>query len=632
MTQPSILAQIELTGAPLTRLYDLRDSNLEIENRWFSQWRLPLLAPAYWKKSSPFIIDEENGQRILECLVPDDIFPPHPDAVMITGDQDWADYTVSTQVRLISRHVIAPFEDPTAIDAMAGIVGRYQTNRHYYYLCISGRGRAILFCRDNLEWRILAETTCEFDPRVYVQLTLRFSGTHLLAQVGDTILFSGDDHRYSSGAAGIRIHGRARIDGVSVTALAEEEDQQKDRREQRLQKEKKIQSAFPQARLLARIPKPAWQHEIATLCRIAPGKWGLLLYNTSVLPPRIGGADLEGNLIWSREMELKFPTPHDADGDGQDEILGILDNRIVLVSLKDGSILRETPLPVSCPFQGNRGELIAPGMMPWYPADLRGTGKRRDFVIKDELDSHGGRTLWAYDSALNPLWTARVGFPRYGHTLSMCDINGDGRDEILAGFHCFDADGKLLWNCREAELNEDDHVDQVHLGFFGPNGEPRACGTNGDDGFYLLDALSGEVISCFRSGHVQGVSVGKYLPDRAGLSYCVGVRWGGFGLLNILDAEGNRVTTWEPDHCSQGGPAVKWTDRGEELILLTTSRESFGLWDGYGNRCVAMECPELPVRGKYFPRGQGEVVDFDGDGLDEVVFYFPEELFVYKAE
>ena len=65
-------------------------------------------------------------------------------------------------------------------------------------------------------------------------------------------------------------------------------------------------------------------------------------------------------------------------------------------------------------------------------------------------------------------------------------------------------------------------------------------------------------------GHVQGVSVGNYLPDRPGKDYCVGSTWGSFGILNVIDAEGNVidaegnvVTTWEPDNVSQGGPPVR---------------------------------------------------------------------------
>ena len=83
---------------------------------------------------------------------------------------------------------------------------------------------------------------------------------------------------------------------------------------------------------------------------------------------------------------------------------------------------------------------------------------------------------------------------------------------------------------------------------------------------------------------------------------------------------------------SQGGPPVTWCDADRQLIFLSSSEEAFGLWDGYGNRCVRLECPELPYRGFYgVQKGQGAAADIDGDGLDELVFTFPDATYVYEA-
>jgi len=348
---------------------------------------------------------------------------------------------------------------------------------------------------------------------------------------------------------------------------------------------------------------------------------------------RVGVSDLEGQLLWGRDLPLRFPYPIDTDGDGRDEILGILDDeRMVILSSENGEIIHEAPLPKSCPFQGQRGKPIRPDLFPWYSANLHGDGRQRDFIVKDDRESRGGRTIWAYDGSLNMLWSARVGHPRYGHTLAASDVNGDGRDEILAGFHLFSADGALLWDSRETQLNDDDHVDEVQLGLFGPSGEPRACGTNGEDGFFILDGLNGEVIACHRAGHVQGCSVGNYLHDRPGMDYCVGTRWGNYGVLSVLDAEGNLVKMWQPDNVSQGGPRVRWMGDGRDLVCMSTTEEAFGLWDGYGNLCVPLDCPELPSKGFYgVLGGRCAVVDVDDDGRDELVFTFPEQTLVYEA-
>lgn len=636
---PNLLASLDLAGAPAGRIFDSRDPDTSVEDKYFQGWRLPLTPHKYWKRASPFVIDAEEGHTILECLQP-------RDAALLTGNQDWADYTVSARVRLISDFVSPDEDHPDNTEARAGLVARYQTSRHYYFFALTSTGRAVFYRRADGDWHVLAETPLALDRRRYYSLTLCVQGNRLKAAIDGRLTLEAVDDRYPSGPAGIRTRGRARFGSVQIHAAPEEEQGQARRRASRLSREKEIQAKYPKEKLLVRYSKPEWEHEMTAFCRIGPGgSWGFLMYNSvsvfSALfartystknPARVGVSDLQGNLLWGRDLDIRFPFAHDANGDGRAEILGIVGDRMVLLAPDDGRVLVEAPLPLSCPFQGHRGVPVDPDLFPWYPADLQGTGKRQDFLFKDDRDSHGGRTLWAYDNRLRLLWTARTSHPRYGHALSACDINGDGRTEILAGIHCFDSDGKLLWNCSEADMNDDDHIDEAHLGLFGPNGEPRACGTNGNDGFFLLDGLTGEVIARHRLGHVQGVSVGNYLPDRPGKDYCVGSRWGSFGILNIIDASGRVVTTWEPDNVSQGGPPVRWTGDGRDLIFLSSSTEAFGLWDGFGNRCVALECPELPFKGFYgIQKGQGAVVDVDHDGSDELVFSFPGEALVYKA-
>ncbi len=622
------LEMLDISAAPVGRIFDSRDPDNSVEERYFSNWRLPLTPHKYWKRASPFAIEDENGEKVLECT-------RHCDAAIITGSEDWTDYTASARIRLLSRH------------GRAGVMARYKTSRHYYFFALDAVGECALIRRADEDWDILARAPVKIDPRKYHELKLTADHDTFSASLDGHIVLTAKDSTYVKGPAGIRGNCRVRYSGVEISTGEKEAGQIDRRGNSRLAAEKSYQSRYPKEKLFKRLPKPDFPHEMSRLGRVGPGgEWGWILYNSRSVfsesfaniycsgePGILGIATLGGKSLWGREMNVRFPFPIDVNGDGCDEILCVLDNRITVLSSENGEIISQAELPESCPFQGNRGQAIAPDLYPWYAADLRGNGSRRDFVIKDDRESHGGRTLWAYNGDLKPLWTAQVGWPRYGHALSMCDINSDGRDEILAGFTCFDADGHKLWNARDTEFNDDDHVDEVKLGLFGPNGEPRACGTNGDDGFFILDGISGDVITCLKLGHVQGVSVGNYLPNLPGLEYLVGSRWGSFGILNIVDAEGKVRTTWEPDNVSQGGPLVKWAGDGSDLFLLSSSAEAFGLWNGEARRCVALDCPELPAKGFYgVQKGQGTVKDIDGDGFDELIFAFPEEVFIYKSE
>lgn len=622
-----ILMEINLTDAPVGRIFDSGDPDNTVEERWFEGWRLPLTPHKYWHSPSPYILDEEGERTILEC--------EHScEAMMIAGDEECGDYSIETAVRLIGSN------------SKAGIVARYLTSRHYYLLTVESSGRIVLYRRDNNKRHVLAEAPLNVDRRRYYRLSLTAEGQQLRASLDGEEIFDATDGQYATGPAGIHNLGRVRFDGVRIVSGEGESSKRDERRIERRKRQAQVQAAYPQERLVGRYPKPEWPHEVSQMCRIGPGgEWGFLMYNSdsvfsakfartygSGAPSRIGVADKEGSLLWGREIPIRFPQAMDIDGDGCEEILGIMDdNRMVILAGETGEIIAGAALPESCPFQGHRHQVIAPDLFPWVSANLLGTDKQQ-FIIKDDRESRGGRTLWAYDGELKPLWTARVGHPRYGHRLAVCDINGDGRDEILAGFHLLDAEGRLLWKCRETELNEDDHVDEVQLGLFGPDKEPRACGTNGDDGFFILDGHTGEVVAVHNAGHVQGCSVGNYLHDRPGMDYCVGTRWGNFGVLSVLDTRGELVKMWQPDNVSQGGPKAGWTGDGRDLIFLATSEEAFGLWDGYGNRCVPLDCPELPSKGFYGVRdGHAAVLDIDNDGRDELVFSFPEETFVYAA-
>ncbi|WP_164467414.1 rhamnogalacturonan lyase [Caulobacter flavus] len=100
---------------------------------------------------------------------------------------------------------------------------------------------------------------------------------------------------------------------------------------------------------------------------------------------------------------------------------------------------------------------------------------------------------WLFDSAAPGV---PEGFGGQGnHQLSVADVNGDGRDEIVYGSMAIDADGKPLWT---AKLY---HGDALHLGDldpdrpglerFGVNESPKA---NAGIGSAMVDAKTGEVL------------------------------------------------------------------------------------------------------------------------------------------
>ena len=121
-----ILAEINLTDAPVGRIFDFGDSDKTIEDKYLADWVLPLTPHKYWQRQSPYILDEEEDVgTVLEC-------ERSVEAAMTTGSMDWGDYIVESRVRVIGQ------------GAKGGILARYQTSRHYYLLTVECSGRLVL--------------------------------------------------------------------------------------------------------------------------------------------------------------------------------------------------------------------------------------------------------------------------------------------------------------------------------------------------------------------------------------------------------------------------------------------------------------------------------------------------------
>lgn len=110
------------------------------------------------------------------------------------------------------------------------------------------------------------------------------------------------------------------------------------------------------------------------------------------------------------------------------------------------------------------------------------------------FDWRGGKLTqrWFFDSTAN-------GDPKYAgqgnHQLSVADVDGDGRDEIVYGAMALDDDGKPLWSSNLL------HGDTLHVGDLDPTrpglerfGAHEVPQRNGGIGAAMLDARTGAVI------------------------------------------------------------------------------------------------------------------------------------------
>ena len=339
--------------------------------------------------------------------------------------------------------------------------------------------------------------------------------------------------------------------------------------------------------------------------------------------------DSGGNVLWQsgspREdppmitCDLPFQV-HDVDGDGRAEVVCVREFEVEFLDGATGKRKFACPVPEHPPHNPLLDHVVtnfgSPDgrdlPRPWINAlafaDLTGRGAPRDVLLKDHYHH-----LWAFTAEMEPLWSF---CGNIGHFPFAADVNGDGLDEVVAGYHTLDARGRIIEN-----LHFGDHADAVFAGDAQGWGEPKVIRAGGDDGFFI-SGFRGDLL-VVRLGHVQRLGIGNFRPGRAGLEYAICTYWGAPGIVALIDADGKLL--WSRAHpvCGNTLQPVNWTGDGRELIYFSAHGEHGGLYDGEGERVVA-----FPDDGH--PELCSEVLDLLGAGRDNLVVWDTRRIWVYE--
>ncbi|MCI3923979.1 FG-GAP-like repeat-containing protein [Paenibacillus sp. TRM 82003] len=333
--------------------------------------------------------------------------------------------------------------------------------------------------------------------------------------------------------------------------------------------------------------------------------------------------DLNGGLLW----QVGTPDPncgkagsdypaqlYDIDGDGRLEVLCVMEKRFLVLDGATGAVKRSYALPDP---EAHDCIIIA---------NLRGRPFAQDIILKDRY-----RRMWALaGESFELLWTFE-GNP--GHFPWACDIDGDGRDEVMAGYDLLGSDGKVRWSCRDL----DDHADCIWVGDVdgdASNGEELVIGGSVT---VMYDRDGNERWRYDGSIESQHVSLGKFRDDLPGLQIAgldrivrgdtgeVFVESGKDGMF-LLDAEGREV--WKEDRQTNGWLTIVETLRGWDdgpLDYILAYRRGGGvnptLYDGWMNAAVT-----FPVDGYV------AYADLVGSGKTQVLIYTNDEVAVFGSE
>lgn len=371
--------------------------------------------------------------------------------------------------------------------------------------------------------------------------------------------------------------------------------------------------------------------------------------------------DHNGNLLWEKfnpndpgvaEQYHNFTLSiYDIDRDGLNEVIGFLEingeHHLAVIRGSDGTVETSIELPFAAPrdheFWGNTNYYMQDHIAI---CNLRGLP-----VPQDILAIHASKlkvAAYAYENGgLTARWywiTDHAGYSS-GHYAYPYDIDGDGRDEVLAGVDVLDENGNRLWKIELPPFNPDhpdwgpDHVDAMTCADMDPDRPGKEIIVVAATGMWFYQS-SGNLLwwhpskvtdpagGYFSGEGIQEVLVANLRNDIPGLEIvCYSEDMYAENTVAVFDKNGS-VLTWGTQNT---GPrrwitsAMDWDgDRTRDEIY---SRK--GIFDGnlgfvsYSmnwGRVKTVDVDEFPP----------VVCDVQGDQREEILWYDTNEILILK--
>lgn len=567
---------------------------------------------------------------------------PYDNVAMGKGDFDWTDYRVEAEVTLRG------FEPhPEKFGGPVGLLARFLDSTRQYAAVVDRDGQAKILRRVVAnQWDVLAHKPV--DPaRIAIgtpfQIALEVSGRKLTAEIAGVNL-TAQDGEYAHGCIGVIAAQPADFGPITVSCTAAALVQLEKRRAKQVALLAKKRKKAAQPVLWKKIDTAGFGSARRIRLGDLDGDGRLDFVLTRLHPDRDPGAayiaavDFDGRLLWERGHKPPVPKTEtsgdppcqvgDIDGDGRNEVVCVMDHTLLALDGRTGAVKYSAPVPAPTPLP----DVYKQNLNHWgglydddgahIPAcaitfvDLTGQGARRDIV----LSGHYHQTV-ALNSKFQELWRcANV----HGHFPIPYRPAGQTRDDVLNGYRRLNADGKTM-----GRVCMMDHQDAIYAGpldeeAVGPDMIVMAAG---EDGLLLL--TPGYDVYSRVMGHVQRISLGKFRADCPGLCLSTVLFHGNRGIVSFFDSTFKRL--WTRDYPVMGVTLqpVLFDNSGVEYMLLSGLRPAQGgqggLIDGDGDLVSA-----LPDDGG--PGLCSLAQDFDGDGLDELMLWDHDRIWIYHSD
>jgi hypothetical protein len=208
------------------------------------------------------------------------------------------------------------------------------------------------------------------------------------------------------------------------------------------------------------------------------------------------------------------------------------------------------------------------------------------------------------------------------------DIDGDGRDEIIAGYALLNPDGSVRWDLNGQGLSlGKGHLDCARIFRLGRTAaETRIVITCcGDNCVAMLDG-NGKPIWLHTGHHFESIDVGKVCPDLPGQQVIVDIdhRPRGESPTWILSEDGEWLGQIIADR-SRRHLTIDWNGSGNEYIHISQTR---ALFDCSGRKKAIFDLPWVDENIESYK------CDLTGNGVPDLLFHTvpPNEIYLFKNE
>lgn len=364
---------------------------------------------------------------------------------------------------------------------------------------------------------------------------------------------------------------------------------------------------------------------------------------------------LDGSLLWQHGIPYMrdYPfTAHgvqggglllrvaDLDGDGHLEVIVVRHGHLVVLDSTTGTEKISTQLPSDnfvC------GELIQ---------------VENEFRILCKVNDRAyspwdyANPIVLYNSDLS-IFKDVFSVPGAGHNMVIRDIDRDGRDEFFIGYSLLDADGNTRWSIDLGPSYDyaSEHADHIAVSDLDNNGNLLVRYAGSRD-FFVTD-LEGSVLWSYSAGHSQRSAEGPWGPRGEKRILMSEKNMG----LCALDRRGNFL--WKrSDLNGYATETVRWTRDKKEWCIFRPQLKpitptpfwsnptwSSDLWprflDSDGNLIDVFPWSEDYIQPKRWIRASRSydcgikyyplVSDLDNDGLDEVLIYDRDRIWIFHS-